>query len=522
MNRTDLIRMALHNLWARKWSTVFNILGIVISCSMLLLVFAGTRGAHDGLLNLFAESDLAKQFSIRPGRNFNSQPKTPKAKHDMPGKGIAEDRVTRIREKLDKEWESKNYPMARLTLDKLTELRKLPEIAAVIPIQAMVTQLTLGDQVVPARAICMADNNSKLADRMVIGQTPQGSADIGKIWIDEYRAWRMGFKTDQQLEDLIGQTVKLRFQVASATLSPGIKRFAAAFGVSGIDETEQIADTFRKLFADLDETSLDEIEKEIIRVAAEKLRLDSGFSIATAKDGAPFVYREFEIAGIVKPAQASASSIFQITASSPTDDLLIGWRDYQVIEKATQPHRSYRYCVGSVHDSDDLRTAIELVEASGLRTRSALEIIDKADAQLERVRLIVAAIAMVILLIASVGIMNTVVIAVMERTPEFGIMKAIGATDSDIRWLMLVEAALTGLLGAIVSIGVAFLIDAAVSEYTRQFIETKLRHDFDFKIFVYSGYDMLLVCSIGVGICMLSSLLPSRRAAKLDPVIAMK
>jgi len=118
--------------------------------------------------------------------------------------------------------------------------------------------------------------------------------------------------------------------------------------------------------------------------------------------------------------------------------------------------------------------------------------------------------------------MNTVIIAVMERTPEFGIMKAVGATDADIRWLMLIEAALTGLLGAIVSIGFAFLIDAAMSQYARQFIEHKIRHDFDFKIFVYSANDVLLICVIAIVICMLSSLLPSRRAAKLDPVVAMK
>jgi len=164
MKRFDLIRMALQNLWARKASTAFNIFGIVVSCSMLLLVFAGTRGAHEGLLNLFSESDLAKQFSIRAGRNLNAQPKTEKTEHSMPTDGVAEDRVTRIREKLDKDWESKNYPMTRVTLDKLTELRESPEIASVLPIQAMRAQLTIGEHAVPARVVCVADDDSKRAN----------------------------------------------------------------------------------------------------------------------------------------------------------------------------------------------------------------------------------------------------------------------------------------------------------------------------------------------------------------------
>ena len=118
--------------------------------------------------------------------------------------------------------------------------------------------------------------------------------------------------------------------------------------------------------------------------------------------------------------------------------------------------------------------------------------------------------------------MNSVITAVIQRTPEFGIMKAIGATDSDIRNLMLVEAFLTGLVGAMVSVGFAFLIDAATSQYARQVIETKIDRAFDFRIFVYSTGDILLISSIAIGVSMLASLLPSRRAAKLDPVVAMK
>ena len=49
MNFRDLVKMALQNLWARRSSTAFNIFGIVVSCSMLLLVFAGTRGARDAV-----------------------------------------------------------------------------------------------------------------------------------------------------------------------------------------------------------------------------------------------------------------------------------------------------------------------------------------------------------------------------------------------------------------------------------------------------------------------------------------
>ena len=79
MNRSELFMMAVQNLWTRKSRTAFNIFGIVISCAMLLLVFAGTRGAREGLLNLFSQSDFARQFAITAGRDKSALPKNPKA-----------------------------------------------------------------------------------------------------------------------------------------------------------------------------------------------------------------------------------------------------------------------------------------------------------------------------------------------------------------------------------------------------------------------------------------------------------
>ena len=392
-----------------------------------------------------------------------------------------------------------------------------------LPKQTLPVQLEIEDAVIPARVVCFSAESSDLAKRVVVGEAPQSQSSQGKIWIDEYRAWRLGHKTDQQLQELIGKKVKLRFQIATATLSPKMKQLATLFGVRDSAEIEQIADTLKKLFADVDQTSLNEIEQQATRSLATRLGLDSTSTMkAMPEEAEPFIYRDFEIAGILMPPATSSTNLFRIARGNRGSDLLIDWRDFQDIETETYPNRTYFYNIGSVEDAADLKEAVAAVNASGLETRSALEILDKADVELGKVRLIVAAIALVILLIASVGIMNTMIIAVMERTPEFGIMKAVGARDSDIRWLMLIEAAFTGILGAIVSLGVARLIDSVVSQFARPFIETRIRHDFEFSIFVYSFSDALIVTAIAVIVCTLASLLPSRRAAKLDPVTAMK
>jgi len=246
MNRPELFFMALHNLWTRKSRTAFNIFGIVVSCSMLLLVLAGTRGARDGLLNLFGQSDFAKQFAVTQGR-IQIDPKTNRRKTPVNqlGEGISKDRKERIGEKLQKDWATKNLPTTRMTLEKLEELRGLPQIASILPNQALRSQLTIGEQKLAARAACFSTKTTGLDVRIVAGSAPEAGSTRGKIWMDEYRAWRLGFKTDQQLEDLIGTKVKLRFAVPTAKLSPKMQRLAGFFGAKGINETEQLADTFR-------------------------------------------------------------------------------------------------------------------------------------------------------------------------------------------------------------------------------------------------------------------------------------
>lgn len=523
MNRSELFMMAVQNLWTRKSRTAFNIFGIVISCAMLLLVFAGTRGAREGLLNLFSQSDFARQFAITAGRDKSALPKNPKASPIEPGAGISKDRRERIGEKLDKAWETRNLPLVRMTLEKLETLRETSKIASVMPQQSMRIQLSFEDQRLSANAACFSTETSGLEKRIIAGEPPQADSSRGKVWIDEYRAWRLGYKTDEQLNELIGKTVKLQASVAAPKLSPKMQRLARLFGVKGAPETQQIADTFRKLFDDVDQTSLNEIEIAAVQTVARRLGLDS--ALPTEEPNAEknqLAVREFEIAGIVKPPDQSATTLFQVTRANRGTDLLIDWRDYHAIEKATNSNRIYYYTLGAVSDASELKEAITEVEAAGFTTRSALEVLEKADIELGKVRLIVAAIALVILLIASVGIMNTMIIAVMERTPEFGIMKAVGAKDSDIRQLMLIESALTGVLGAAVSFGVARLLDSVISRFARRYIETRVRQDFDFDVFVYSIGDGLLVAVIAVVICTLASLLPSHRAAKLNPVEAMK
>ena len=74
------------------------------------------------------------------------------------------------------------------------------------------------------------------------------------------------------------------------------------------------------------------------------------------------------------------------------------------------------------------------------------------------------------LLVASFGIANTMIMSILERTREIGIMKAIGAEDREIKLIFFVEAAVIGLFGGVVGVLIAWGIDGLANRLAYRFI----------------------------------------------------
>lgn len=124
-------------------------------------------------------------------------------------------------------------------------------------------------------------------------------------------------------------------------------------------------------------------------------------------------------------------------------------------------------------------------------------------------------IAAISLLVGGIGIMNTMYTSVMERTREIGIMKAIGARNSDIMWIFLLESGLLGMAGG--AIGV--LIGIGLSKFV-EFIGQGMLGDVlkaSFPWYLIAG---ALAFSFIVG--ALSGVFPARQASKLEPVEALR
>lgn len=142
-------------------------------------------------------------------------------------------------------------------------------------------------------------------------------------------------------------------------------------------------------------------------------------------------------------------------------------------------------------------------------TFSSDSIIKSVEKTTATMTLMVSAIALISLIVGGVGVMNIMLVSVVERTREIGIRMAVGARQSDILQQFLIEAVMVSLLGGIcgvgLSLGIGMLFSLLVDSIKMQFSL--------FSILMAFG------CSSLIGI--LFGYLPARNAARLDPVVAL-
>lgn len=129
---------------------------------------------------------------------------------------------------------------------------------------------------------------------------------------------------------------------------------------------------------------------------------------------------------------------------------------------------------------------------------------------------VLVGIAAISLVVGGIGIMNTMYTAVVERTKEIGILKAVGATNKNIQSLFMIESGFLGFFGGLIGVLIGFSI-AKFVEYIafQQFGSPLIKADITFTLLFGS---LLFAFLVGAA----SGTLPARQAAKLKPVEAFR
>jgi putative ABC transport system permease protein len=186
------------------------------------------------------------------------------------------------------------------------------------------------------------------------------------------------------------------------------------------------------------------------------------------------------------------------------------------------PTQGYDALTVKTRSLNDATQVLDKLEEMGFEVRSLKTVMDMANRGIIILQTMLGSVGGLALLVATIGIANTMIMAVYERTREIGILKAVGAAPRQIRALFMLEAMLIGLLGGVMGTIGGWLLGLGLN---RLILLILAWQDIDFpptKFFVVSWWLVALALTFAVLVGLLAGLYPAARAARLDPLEALR
>ncbi len=209
--------------------------------------------------------------------------------------------------------------------------------------------------------------------------------------------------------------------------------------------------------------------------------------------------REFRIKGVFDPP-AGGSPFGTVTISAAAWD-----------EEVPKPQNLFSFLKMEGGATDENQAALDaaLREFPNAKAQTRGQFIDNQIAPLNRILLVLYVLLALSVIISLVGIVNTLVLTVFERTREIGMLRAIGMTRRQIRRMILHESIITALIGAAIGIVLGIVLAALLIARV------------DFLVFSFPTTQIVIFVLAAIVVGILASVFPARRAAKLDPLEAI-
>ena len=173
---------------------------------------------------------------------------------------------------------------------------------------------------------------------------------------------------------------------------------------------------------------------------------------------------------------------------------------------------SYNSVLVKCDGTDSVASVKEAIDAMGYGTSSLQDSLEQAEQQMAQIQYLLGAIGGVSLLVAAIGIMNTMMMSIYERTREIGIIKVLGCRMDNIAELFLTEAAFIGLFGGALGLGISYGLAAIINKFIGS-----------------SGFNALIPLWLALGalvfsiaVALVSGLYPAIRAMRLSPLTAIR
>jgi putative ABC transport system permease protein len=271
------------------------------------------------------------------------------------------------------------------------------------------------------------------------------------------------------------------------------------------------------------------IGQEILLRYAERQALppdSAGGKAAEGAAGFSIVPREkrLRIVGIVETEPGSIGGVgrgrlliplevAETLRAAQTNDLRDLLRD-------TPSQRTYENLTVRVKGASDVKAAEDAIKQMGFTAFSLLDASRNLSVVFAVFDLLLGIFGSLALVVASLGIINTLVMAILERRREIGVLKALGAADRDVRRLFFAEAAVMGFLGGLCGVSLGWLIERAINLGTNVYLSRQQLPAI--KVAAIPWWMVVAAIAFSIAVSLAAGIYPASRAARLDPVEALR
>jgi len=192
----------------------------------------------------------------------------------------------------------------------------------------------------------------------------------------------------------------------------------------------------------------------------------------------------------------------------------------QALLRQLSDRRVYTTVTVKVNRAQDTEAVEKKIKEMGFNAFSIADLLESQKKAFILLDLLLGLVGSIALTVASLGIVNTMVMSILERTREIGVMKAVGGDDADVRKIFLVEASLIGLFGGVFGIALGWAVGRVINAGANYYLQTQGVPAAN--LFLIPWWLMAGAIAFALLVSLVAGSFPAMRAARLDPIQALR
>jgi putative ABC transport system permease protein len=438
---------------------------------------------------------------------------------------MSDARRARLRQAIAARWNRDHVADSRalLTVDRIDALAALPHVEAVTPSLSDYGRVTYAGKALEAVLASAPQNDAVLRGQLVAGDGLASASDRTAI-VHEYLLYTWGITAEADVRKVLGRTIRVELRSGRSAKVPILTWVTRGRIPVEAPEHKLVDRLVQRLPALLGSMAMTDQER-----AAAKALLQGLLPEDDPVQDAPLA-TELTIVGVIRQPARDDPPMGLGNWTDPGTDVFLPPRTAQDFFFRDPGHArsGANQATLRVDHEENVRSVTRQVEALGFRAMSLIDVIDLFRRNVLMITFAVAFVAAVALVVAALGITNTMIMSVLERTREIGVMKAVGARNRHIQLIFLVEGALIGAIGGGLGLVLDWLVSFPGNAIARRLVDQHLiqtgmmRPPHDGSLFAFPPVVTVAAPALACVITTLASFYPARRAVRLNTVTSLR